>query len=132
MELDDRLRWLGVALYAFGAVMLVGLPILMGFLWRDGFAWEPAQPEYEMMMMGIYMTLGVFLILAARDPLSNRGLIWFTVWSSIVHGGIMLFQALADESERANLLGDIPALFIVALVLGLLMPRRSQLADAST
>jgi hypothetical protein len=91
--------------------------------WTDGFAWEPAQSEYEQMIMGIYITLGVFLILAARDPLANRSLIWFTVWSSIAHGGIMLVQALVDDTERMNLLGDVPALFVVAVVLGLPMPR---------
>ncbi len=73
--------------------------------------------------MGVYVTLGVFLILAARDPLANRGLIWFTVWSSIVHGGIMLVQAIVDDTERVNLLGDIPALLIIAAALAFLMPK---------
>jgi hypothetical protein len=75
------------------------------------------------MIMGVYVTLGVFLILAARDPLANRGLIWFTVWSSIVHGGIMLVQAIVDDTERVNLLGDIPALLIIAAALAFLMPK---------
>jgi hypothetical protein len=70
--------------------------------------------------------LGVFLIRAARDPLAHASLIWFTVWSSIVHAGIMLVQALVDETERANLLGDVPALFLVAAVLWVLMPRKGK------
>ncbi len=78
------------------------------------------------MIMGVYATLGVFLILAAKNPLAHTSLIWFTIWSSIVHGGIMLVQAIADETERANLLGDIPALFLVALVLWYLMPRSTR------
>jgi len=45
------------------------------------------------MMMGIYATLGVFLIMAVKDPMANESLIWFTVWSSFVHGGIMAVQA---------------------------------------
>ena len=65
-------------------------------------------------------SLGVFLILAARDPLANLSLIWFTIWSSIVHGGIMFVQAIADDTEGTNLLGDIPALFLVAIVLWVL------------
>ena len=76
------------------------------------------------MIMGIYATLGVFLIIAAKNPLAHASLIWFTIWSSIVHGGIMLFQAIVDHSERMHLLGDIPALFIVAIVLWYLMPRQ--------
>lgn len=122
MQLEERLRYLRIALYTFGAIFVVGVPLLMR-LWPDGFAWEPRQSEYEQMIMGIYVTLGVILILAARDPLANRSLIWFTVWSSIVHGAIMLAQAIADDAERANLLGDVPALFVVAALLGLLMPR---------
>ena len=52
-----------------------------------------------------------------------RFLIWFTVWSSIIHGGIMAVQAVVDPAERANLLGDVPALFFVGIVLAVLMPR---------
>jgi hypothetical protein len=76
------------------------------------------------MIMGIYATLGAFLIWAAKEPLAHKSLIWFTIWSSIVHGGIMLVQALVDNTERANMLGDIPALFLVAIVLWYLMPQR--------
>ena len=77
------------------------------------------------MIVGIYATLGVFLILAARDPLAHRSLIWFTVWSSVVHGGIMAVQALAPNSH-GHLVGDVPALFIIAIVLALLTPRGSR------
>jgi len=66
----------------------------------------------------------VFLVLAARDPLAHRSLIWFTVWSSIVHAGIMAAQALAYPEHRGHLLGDVPALLIIAAVLAGLTPRR--------
>ena len=85
----------------------------------------PRQPEYELMIIGVYATLGVFLIRAAKDPLANLSLIWFTIFSSIVHGGIMLVQAIVDTTERANFYGDIPALFLVAIVLWVLMPRKA-------
>ena len=77
------------------------------------------------MIAGIYATLGVFLIFASRDPLAHRSLIWFTVWSSVIHAGIMAVQALAPNSH-AHLVGDVPALFIVAIVLALLTPRESR------
>lgn len=80
-----------------------------------------------MMIVGIYATLGVFLILAARDPLANLSLIWFTVWSSAVHGGIMAVQAVTQAEQMGHLAGDVPALFIVAIALAILTPR-SQLA----
>jgi hypothetical protein len=70
-----------------------------------------------MMIVGVYATLGVFLLVAARDPQAHRSLIWFTVWSSIVHGAIMAVQAMPAE-HRWHLMGDVPALFLVAGVLG--------------
>jgi len=126
MQQETKLKYLKMALYAFGAIFIVGVPAMMMWIWPSGWGWMPPQPEYEQMIMGIYVTLGIFLIRAAKDPMADAGLIWFTIWSSIVHGGIMLAQAIVDETERANLLGDIPALFLVAFVLWYLMPRRAQ------
>ena len=123
---EDKLKYLQIALYAIGAIFIAGVPAMMMWIWPSGWSWSPAQPEYEQMIMGMYMTLGVFLILAAKDPLANLSLIWFTIFSSIVHGGIMLVQALVDETERANLAGDIPALFLVAIVLFFLVPKKAK------
>jgi hypothetical protein len=125
MTQEEKLNYLKIALYVFGVTFVVGVPALMMWIWPSGWGWTPAQPEYEQMMMGVYATLGVFLFRAAKDPLANTSLIWFTVWSSIVHGGIMFVQALVDETDRVNLLGDVPALFLVAIVLWFLMPRKS-------
>ena len=123
---EDKLKYLQIALYAIGAIFIAGVPAMMMWIWPSGWSWAPAQPEYEQMIMGMYITLGVFLILAAKDPLANLSLIWFTIFSSIVHGGIMLVQALVDETERANLAGDIPALFLVAIVLFFLVPKKAK------
>lgn len=125
MNNDKKLKYLSIALYVFGATLIVGVPALMMVIWPSGWSWSPAQPEYEQMIMGIYITLGIFLIRAAKDPMANESLIWFTIWSSIVHAGIMLTQAIVDETEHANMLGDIPALFLVAFVLWYLMPKKS-------
>lgn len=126
MQQELKLRYLQASLYAIGAIFVVGVPAMMMWIWPDGWSWTPRQYEYEQMIMGIYATLGIFLILAAKDPLKHASLIWFTIWSSIVHGGIMLVQALVDETDRMNLLGDVPALFLVAIVLAYLMPRASE------
>jgi hypothetical protein len=124
MQEEQRLKYLKIALYVFGVIFIFGVYAMVEWIWPDGWAWTPRQSEYEQMIIGIYATLGVFLILAARDPLAHASLIWFTVWSSIVHGGIMLAQAIADDTDRHNLMGDIPALFLVAFVLWYLMPRK--------
>ena len=126
MHLERRLSLLKPVLVAIGLLFIVGLPILMA-VWPAGFMWEPRQSEYEQMILGIYVTLGVFVLLAARDPLSHLSLIWFTAWSSLVHGAIMLVQGLVDPAERANLMGDVPGLLIVFAVLLWLTPRSHQI-----
>jgi len=125
MQQEKKLEYLKTALYAFGVIFIAGVPAMMMWIWPSGWSWTPPQPEYEQMIMGVYVTLGIFLVRAAKDPLANTSLIWFTIWSSIVHAGIMLVQAMVDVTDRANLLGDIPALFLVAFVLWYLMPRKS-------
>ena len=126
MQQEEKLKYLKTALYVFGVIFIAGVPAMMMWIWPSGWGWTPPQPEYEQMIMGVYATLGVFLILAAKDPLANASLIWFTIWSSIVHGSIMFAQAIVDETDRINLLGDVPALFLVAFVLWYLMPKRAQ------
>jgi len=78
------------------------------------------------MILGVYATLGIFLLVASRNPLAHVSLIWFTVWSSAVHAAIMAMQALANPEQRGHLLGDVPALFILAAVLAFLTPRRAE------
>ncbi|MBN2258510.1 MAG: hypothetical protein JW704_11960 [Anaerolineaceae bacterium] len=119
--MQDKHKYLKVALYVIGAIFVVGVPAMM--MWSPRWSWTPPQYEYEQMIMGIYITLGVFLIRAAKDPMANASIVWFTIWSSIVHGAIMLVQSIVDVTDRDNLLGDIPALFLVAAVLWYLMPR---------
>jgi hypothetical protein len=120
---NSRVRFLRIALILVGLMFVFGVYPLMMAWWPSGWRWEPNQPEYEQMILGVYATLGVFLLLAARNPLNNLTLIWFTVWSSLVHGGIMAVQAMNMPSERGHWYGDIPALLIVAALLAVLTPR---------
>jgi hypothetical protein len=133
VNLATRIRFLRVALILFGLIFLVGVYPLMMSWWPAGWRWQPNQPEYEQMILGVYATLGVFLIIASRNPLRNRSLIWFTVWSSLVHGGIMAVQAMNMPAEHGHLMGDVPALILVAVVLAILTPRgaTSELAASS-
>jgi hypothetical protein len=116
---------LKIALAAFGAVFLLVYPL--SIVWPSGWSWHmgaPYQSDYFMMIVGIYATLGVFLILAARNPDANRSLIWFTVISSVVHAAIMAVQSFGrtgDMDHMGHLWGDVPALLLVAIVLSSLM-----------
>jgi len=118
----NRRGQLQFAIAGTGVAFLLAYPLM--HVWPSGWAWEPHHYEYEQMIAGIYATLGVFLLWAARRPEEHASLIWFTVWSSVVHGGIMAIQALVDSGEHGHLVGDVPALFVVAAVLGYLMPRK--------
>ena len=124
MDNEKKLKYLSYALYLFGAIFVVGVWTMMQ-IWPSGWGWEPRQPEYELMIVGVYATLGIFMIRAAKDPLQHLSLIWFAIWSSAVHAVIMMVQAMRDPVERDNLIGDIPALFLVAVVLWVLMPRKT-------
>ena len=111
-----------------GALIVLGLTFILGLypltqLWPAGWAWTPAQPEYLQMILAIYATLGVFLLRAAKAPLQHLSLIWFTVWSSVAHGLVMVVQAVRDPTERGHLPGDVMVLLAVAVVLGLLTAR---------
>src|SRR5262249_56211566 len=94
-----------------------------GVGWCVGWEWGQGQLHYLMMVLGVYATLGVFLLIASKNPMAHTSLIWFTVWSSVVHAIIMAVQALADGAERGHLIGDVPALLVVAIVLAALTPR---------
>jgi hypothetical protein len=125
MSDESRRLYLHIALIVVGLIAIFGLyPLLI--LWPSGWAWGHEHSHYVMMIVGIYATLGVFLLIASQNPEANRSLIWFTVWSSLVHGRIMAAQAIGDSEERGHLLGDVPALFLIAIVLAFLMPRTAR------
>jgi hypothetical protein len=120
---NGKLTPLRVALAVVGIIFVIGVYPLT-ILWPSGWIWHMGgHSDYLQMILGIYATLGVFLLLAARNPLNHLSLIWFTVWSSIVHGGIMAAQSLAYPEHRGHLLGDVPALLLIALVLAVLTLR---------
>jgi len=123
MNEANKAKYLSIALYVFGAIFVVGIYAMMQLM-PASWSWEPRQPEYEQMIMGVYAVLGIFMIRAASNPSAHLSLIWFAIWSSLVHGLIMLVQALRDSTEIPNLYGDIPALLLVGVVLWILMPKK--------
>ena len=131
MSVATRLRFLRIALVVVGLIFIFGVYPLMMALWPSGWRWSPNQPQYEQMIIGVYATLGVFLLIAARNPLRHLSLIWFTVFSSFVHAGIMTVQSLSMPPEHGHLFGDVPALFLVAVVLAVFTPRGADAAQAS-
>jgi len=122
-----RVRYLRIALLAVGVIFIAGIYPLT-IVWPSGWSWHTGHSDYLQMILGLYATLGVFLLLASRKPLANLSLIWFTVWSSVVHAGIMAAQSVTNPEHMGHLWGDVLALFAVAGVLTLLTPRTRSVA----
>ncbi len=121
----DRIKYLRIVLVIVGLIFIFGIwPLTI--LWPSGWSWHAeGRSEYLEMILGIYATLGVFLLIASRNPMAHRSLIWFTVWSSIVHGAIMAVQSIANPRHVGHLWGDVAALIVVAVVLAVLTPRQA-------
>jgi hypothetical protein len=119
--MSSAYKLLQLALVVFGTVALLLYPLAL--VWPSGWAWHsgtPYESDYFMMIVGIYATLGVFLINAARNPAANLSLIWFAVWSSVVHAAIMAVQSFSGD-HMGHLWGDVPALLLMAIVLSVLV-----------
>ena len=115
-------KLLQLALAVFGVVALSLYPLSV--VWPSGWAWHagaPYESQYFMMIVGIYVTIGVFLLIAARKPEASLSFIWFFVWSSLVHAVIMAVQSFGHGHHMGHLWGDVPALLLAALVLAVLV-----------
>ena len=75
------------------------------------------------MMMSLYVTLGIFLMMAARNPSANRSLIAFTAWSSFAHAAVMSFQAFRNLIAHGELIGSA-VLFVIGVTLLALAPAK--------
>jgi hypothetical protein len=125
----NRIKFLRVALVAVGLTFTFGLwPLTV--LWPSGWAWHTeGRSFYLEMIIAIYATLGIFLLRAARNPRAHGSLIWFTIWSSVAHGGVMAVQSFSGD-HMGHMVGDVGALFAVAGVLAWLMPRQHEESES--
>ena len=127
----NNLSILSNTLRIFGLAFIFIIPIMKLDLF-GGWAWSPAQWEYELMIQGIYMTLGIMMIISAKNPVKNSMFIWFVVWSSVVHAVIMAYQAAIAADEMGHFVGDIPVLIILALLLDFSLKKAEDGFDLDT
>ncbi len=122
----NRERALKILLGLVGSFFVAGIyPLVTSMM-------HPKQSDYpDQMMLAIYVTLGVFLLLAIRNPAANRSLIAFTGWSSLAHAAVMAVQSVQLGNERAELplFGVIGVICVILLVLA---PTRQSRQLAST
>ena len=87
--------------------------------------WKLDKADYgDDMMLSLYFALGIFLLMAVRNPSANRSLIAFAAWSSFAHGAVMAVMAVHIPNERAGLLGAVAALVIIGVALIALAPAK--------
>jgi hypothetical protein len=118
----SRQQLMRAALIVFGVTCCLLYPL--SIVWPTGWAWHAGPPmasHYFTMIVAVYATLGLFLIRASRNPAAHRSLIEFAIWSSVVHAVVMAVQAMNDPMQSGHLVGDVPALLLVAIVLGALL-----------
>jgi succinate-acetate transporter protein len=116
-----RERALKIVLVVVGLLFMAGVVPLTMFFSR-----EPAVP----MIMSIYVTLGVFLLLAARNPAANRSLIAFGGWANLAHAGVMAVQEYRNVIERRELAGVV-VFAIIGVLLVALSPAKQPVEKAS-
>jgi uncharacterized membrane protein HdeD (DUF308 family) len=119
-------RALKVVLVLLGLLFVAGVYPLMMFLWQM----HSSEAELPM-MLSVYVTLGVFLLQAARNPSANRSLIAFTAWSSFAHAAVMVVQSFQMASERGELLSAVAALVVIGVALIVLAPAKQSGERAS-
>jgi len=107
-----RERALKVVLAVVGVLFLAGVYLVVR---------PPFKDETFQMMLSLYITLGVFLLIAVRNPSAHRSLIAFAAWSSLAHAGVMAVQVSRNLIGREELPG-VAVLVVIGIALILLAP----------
>jgi hypothetical protein len=105
--------------------------VIVGLMFASNVYWVLTLHEETLqMMLSIYATLGIFLLLAARNPSANRSLIAFSAWSSIAHAGVMAVQSRYDMAEHMHLLIGTIMFGVIGVVLIVLAPAKGAVAGS--
>jgi uncharacterized membrane protein YoaK (UPF0700 family) len=122
----NRERALKVALVLVGLLFSAGIYPLTLSLWKMN------QSEYgDDMMLSLYFALGIFLLMAVRNPSANSSLIAFAAWSSFAHGAVMAVLAFKLPSERAGFFVAVAVLVVIGVALIALAPAKQPVAQVS-
>ena len=124
----NRERALKVVLVLVGLVFSAGIyPVVTSV--RDG--WQANKEDALPMMLSLYVTLGIFLLLAARNPSANRSVIAFAAWSSFAHAAVMAVMAVRLGNERRDLLIAGAVFAIIGTILIVLAPAKQSVGKVS-
>jgi hypothetical protein len=123
-----RERALKVVLVLLGLLFSAGVYPLVTSV-QSG--WQANKEDALPMMLSLYVTLGVFLLLAVRNPSAHRSVIAFAAWSSFAHGAVMAVMAIHLPNEREDLLVAAAVFGVIGAVLLSLTPSRQSIEPVS-
>jgi hypothetical protein len=121
-----RERILKVVLALLGLLFSAGIYPIAMTLWHP----DPSEDKGDFMMLSLYVTLGILLLIAARNPSEHRSLIAFTAWSSFAHALVMGTMAFQFPDDRVGFLCGSAALVVIGVTLILLAPPKPATALA--
>jgi hypothetical protein len=116
----NRERVLKIVLVLVGLIFVAfAYPIVLFLL-------NPAQEDAAVpMLLSLYVTLGVFMLLAARNPSFHRSLLAYVAWSSFAHGAVMFVQSFQLHDQRRHLLYGVALFLVIGIAVLVLLPRRT-------
>ena len=122
-----RERALKIVLALVGLLFTAGIYPIVMYLWRPG-----NEPPGDTMMVSLYVTLGIFLLLAVRNPSAHRSLIAYAGWANIAHATVMALMAIHPASDRRGLLTGTAIFIPIGVALIALAPAKRPAELAST
>ena len=114
-----RERALKIVLALVGLLFTAGIYPIVMYLWRPG-----NEPPGDTMMVSLYVTLGIFLLLAVRNPSAHRSLIAYAGWANIAHAAVMALMAIHPASDRRGLLTGTAIFIPIGVALIALAPAK--------
>ncbi len=117
----NRMRALKVVLIVVGLLFTAGIYPLVGSI-RD--TWQTNKESAEPMFISLYVALGIFLLLAARNPWANRSLVAYAAWANLAHAAVMAVMAIHITSERKGLLIAAAVFSVIGVALLALAPAK--------
>ncbi len=122
-----RERALKIVLALVGLLFTAGIYPIVMYLWRPG-----NEPPGDTMMVSLYVTLGIFLLLAVRNPSAHRSLIAYAGWANIAHATVMALMAIHPASDRSGLLTGTAIFIPIGVALIALAPAKKPAELVST
>lgn len=121
----NRDKALKILLVLFGLLFVAGVYPLITSV-RSG--WQANKEDAEPMGLSLFVMMGVFLLVAARNPAANRGVIVFAGWLNIAHAAVMTVMAVHLPNEREDML-IASAIFAGIGAILILLPPAQQLSE---